>query len=563
MRYSWKEDGRNLAVLILLAVVIFGFGLGSFGLLDPDEPFYSLTAKEMLLRHDWSTPVIFGHPQFEKPIFFYWVVYLCFKLFGVTELASRIGPFSAGLVTVVITYLWGVVLFKKRQIALVSSAVLATATEFFIVSKIVLTDVYLCLFVTAALFFFSLGYENSSIRKRAWFFIFVSCAFGFLTKGPIAVIFPWMAISAFFIFNHETRLFKQFPWMPGAAAFIVIGCSWYVLMTMRYGTYFLQHFFIHENARRFFFAEHPRNDKVYFYPAALVVGFFPWSAFVLGAIFYATKRVIKKDGGRFLKPFVLLFFSLALPFIFLNAAKSKLLSYILPVFPALALLIGAWMFRVCRALKMGALAKTSLKVLSVIFFAALPAALVIGGGVYGYISELNVLTPLLLIGSLLILPFWYALFEAFRRNYTRAFLIVLVSITISSGFVFSWLLPSVQEMVSSKDEAALYNSAVTPGKINLILASKMYVRGASYYTGNGNVAVLTDSPNGPFYTKHDIPLIWSPEKLAEVDKNMFPVYCFIKTKDLDLLKNVTDHKFSITPLRENAHRTLVRLDLAV
>ena len=72
VRYSLKSDGRYLAALLLLTALIFGFGLGSFGLLDPDEPFYSLSAKEMLANHDLSTPRLFGQPQFEKPIFFYW-----------------------------------------------------------------------------------------------------------------------------------------------------------------------------------------------------------------------------------------------------------------------------------------------------------------------------------------------------------------------------------------------------------------------------------------------------------------------------------------------------------
>ena len=158
MDISLKKDFKNLLTLACLCVVIFGVGLGSFGLLDPDEPFYSLTAKEMLANHDLSTPSLFGQPQFEKPILFYWVLCLCFKIFGISEFASRLGPLVAGIATVVITYLWGVVLFRSRRIAFVSAIVLATAAEFVVVSRIVLTDVYLCLFITVALFSFSLCY---------------------------------------------------------------------------------------------------------------------------------------------------------------------------------------------------------------------------------------------------------------------------------------------------------------------------------------------------------------------------------------------------------------------
>ena len=114
MNPSLRKDAYSLIALVLLAGVIFGFRLGSFGLLDPDEPFYTLTAKEMLERRDPSTPVIFGQPQFEKPIFFYWVLYGFFKLFGVNEFASRLGPCLAGILTVIATYLWSKILFKRR-----------------------------------------------------------------------------------------------------------------------------------------------------------------------------------------------------------------------------------------------------------------------------------------------------------------------------------------------------------------------------------------------------------------------------------------------------------------
>ena len=254
MSDSLRQDIRNLAILLLLTSIIFGFRLGSFGLLDPDEPFYSLTAKEMLARHDPSTPTIFGSPQFEKPIFFYWVLYASFKLFGVSEFAARLGPCLAGILTVFITYLWGRALFKKPSVAFIASLILATGVEFIIVSRIVLTDMYLCLFVTAALFCFSFGYSCLKHRKTAWLFIFVFCSLGFLTKGPLGVLLPFFGIGSYLIVNQERHLLKEIPWGWGITAFVLIGMPWYALMTRHYGAGFLNHFFIHENVRRFFVA---------------------------------------------------------------------------------------------------------------------------------------------------------------------------------------------------------------------------------------------------------------------------------------------------------------------
>src|SRR4051812_15880493 len=122
---SFRKDLPFLLLLLLLSGSLFTFKLGATGLLDPDEPFYSLTAKEMLQNHESMTPLLFGRPQFEKPILAYWVFYACFKLFGVNEFSARLGPCLAGILTVLVTYFWGKVLFGRRETAFISAAVLA------------------------------------------------------------------------------------------------------------------------------------------------------------------------------------------------------------------------------------------------------------------------------------------------------------------------------------------------------------------------------------------------------------------------------------------------------
>ncbi len=81
-----------LPVIIFLALswYLFFFRIDAMGLTDPDETFYAQTAKEMLSKGEWLTPHIFGKPQFEKPVFFYWLVEISFKIFGVNEAAARL-----------------------------------------------------------------------------------------------------------------------------------------------------------------------------------------------------------------------------------------------------------------------------------------------------------------------------------------------------------------------------------------------------------------------------------------------------------------------------------------
>lgn len=551
-----------MLALALLCVVIFGFGLGSFGLLDPDEPFYSLTAKEMLQKHDFSTPILFGEPQFEKPIFFYWIVCLCYKIFGMTEFASRLGPLLGGVLTVLITYLWGVLLFKRRTVAFVSAVVLATAVEFMVVSRIVLTDMYVCLFVTASLFFFSLGYENEKIRKASWLSVFLFCSLGFLTKGPIGILFPWMGIIGFLWMTKEMRLLRQFPWVLGTAVFLAVGFSWYALMTVKYGTDFLNHFFIHENVRRFFFAEHKGNDKLIFYPGALFLGFLPWSVFFFSALFYGFRRAFTPKIGTFHKPLLFLVIFFLPTLIFLTLAKSKLLSYILPVFPAVALLIGVWMALAYRAVRQGAVFKFSIRFFSVFFWGLLPLGLVVGGAIYGVKNELGIFWPVLTMAVGLIPLSWSALWFFFKKDLKKAFWLAVTAFAFSYVVVMGWLMESVDGVFSSKKDAALYQILTVEHPDTFIIGSKLFVRGATYYTGNDNVGVLTGDPKRVFYTKHPIAFISTHEDLIRIDKKLFPVYGFLKTKDLRFLREILGNNFSVTTLRTSANRVFVRLDRA-
>ncbi len=499
MKVSIRKDIYFLLILTLLAGVLYGFKLGAFGLLDPDEPFYSLTAKEMLARHDPWVPMMFGQPQFEKPALTYWVLYLFFKFFGVSEWAARLGPCLAGILTVLVTYLWARVLFKKSTAAFVSAAVLMTALEFVIISRIVLTDMFLCLFVTAAFFCFSLGYEHPKYRKAAWVFIFAFCGLGFLTKGPLGLLLPFFGIVSYLLWNEEPNLLsKEMPWAAGLLVFFVVVLPWYGFMAMRFGAGFLKQFFIHENVRRFFVAEHASSDKWFFYPAAIFVGFFPWTPFVPGGLVYGFKQALR-GRSRNQKMFLFLVLSVVPAFIFFTLAKSKLLSYIFPVFPAVALILGAWMYRIYKR-------------------------------------------------------------SRWKKKYALSFALIVTATFFLSGVAFGWLLPKLDNRFSSKEDVAFYQRLSSNSEKRFLLASKLYVRGVSFYSGQSWVGVLIEDPRDAFYTQHPIPLLFSREDLLRIDKGQFPVYCFLRQKEFNWLKNIAGSPLNVSVLATHTRRMLVKLE---
>jgi len=572
MNSSLKKDLYFLSALLLLCLALFSFRLGSFGLLDPDEPFYSLTAKEMVLKQDASTPTIFGQPQFEKPIFFYWVMYACFKFFGISETSSRLGPCIAGILTVLITYIWGRALFRRHLPAFISAVVLATALEFIALSRIVLTDMFLCLFVTAALCAFTIAVRLPLYRKQAWLGVFIFCAFGVLTKGPLGVLLPVFGIVAFMVSNnvgaissinpadrHESPL-RKIPWKWGSLIFLVIAAPWYALMTVKYGVNdFLAHFFMHENVRRFFVPEHKSFDTVFFYPVAVWIGFFPWSAFVPAALIYSFRQTLKKR-TKDQKIFSFLFLSFVFCFMFFACAKSKLLSYIFPVFPIVALMTGGWFYKAYRAFWAGAKSKLSLNILNFIFSVLAVPILVAVVSVMNAKDAMGITGPILGI-ALTVTPFYWASFFFFMRKKCKAaFISTVVGSVLFSAIAFGWLLPSVDGFFSTKYEGAIWKKEQAHKPSGFMLGSKLFVRGASYYTDNSNAGVFAEDVRRLFYTNHSIPMISTREELLKIPVSEFPVYCFFRPKELKFLKKIIEGAFTVTTVKSNAERVFIRLD---
>src|SRR5258708_4390223 len=186
----------DLLVLLLVCFAAFWWRLGVLGLIDPDEPFYAQTAREMVQSHDWLTPQIYGAPQFEKPILYYWLVAGSFTIFGESEWAGRAptGLFATALVLMV----WA---FASRvwnaRTGFLAALVLATGLEFCVMSRLMLTDVPLAFFLAGALFCYWRAGEGEE-RRNLWIALSLACnGLAVLTKGPIGSLVVWFATPAF------------------------------------------------------------------------------------------------------------------------------------------------------------------------------------------------------------------------------------------------------------------------------------------------------------------------------------------------------------------------------
>ena len=330
-----KEEYYAILVLCVLCLVVFFFRLGSHPLWDVDEGMHASTSKDMVLSGDWVTTRVNGKNFYDKTVLFNWFAALSFLVFGFTEFAARMPAALLGLGTVLVTYLLGRRLFGPRA-GLLGGVVLATGPEFIVLSRSVMHDISLAFFITLALSFFFIAFSTGHRRGVNLVLFYASLGFAVLAKGPIGLLLPGLIIGLFLLVKGRLAFLKEMSLGWGALVFLAVAAPWYVLISIRNEDY-VSYFFLKQNFGNFLSkvqAHHP--EHFYYFVPVLLGGMLPWSFFVPLAVVRPLRQGLRNldDGVLFL----LLWFSVI--FFFFSAANSKLATYILPAFPAVALLVG-------------------------------------------------------------------------------------------------------------------------------------------------------------------------------------------------------------------------------
>ena len=328
-----SETCRVLGIIALCLVLFFSH-IAFRPLWNQDEGKHAATSKHMVLSGDWITPTLNGEPFFDKPAFHNWLVALAFLGFGFTEFAARLPNATLGLGCVLLTYLAGRRLYGPGA-AFLGAAVLASTAEFFLVSGTVVHDMSLAFFVTLGLALWLAGY-SSGARERRWFLLSYA-AFGgaMLAKGPIGVLLPGAVVFLFLASRRELRFLGRMSLGSGLLIGLAVAAPWYLAIALRNPDY-ARYFLVELHLGSFLSEEVNHPEPLHYYLPVLLMGFLPWSVFLPAALVRAWQRR-NEDADR-ATWFLLLWAGLYL--VFFSAAESKLPTYILPIFPPLALLVG-------------------------------------------------------------------------------------------------------------------------------------------------------------------------------------------------------------------------------
>lgn len=320
-----KNNKKWFWIILGLTSFIIFFQLGSIPLLDPDEPVYAETAKEMLAFGDFISPRIYGEFWYDKPPLYYWLTAASFKLFGVSEFAARLPAAFCGVACVMLVYRCGCRLFGLRA-GIAGALALTTSIEYFYVAKAAVTDSTLTFFMTAALLMF---------LEKKYLLFYVCAALATLTKGPIGIVFPGVITFLYLLATKNWQELKQLKLPQGILLYAVIALPWYLAMYQLHGTVFLDTFIGYHNLTRFTTAEHSSTAAWYFFMPVLALGFFPWTALLAQSVCAALAK-----GRTQSRELLFLVIWGAFVFVFFSLSSTKLVTYILPMYPAAAMLVG-------------------------------------------------------------------------------------------------------------------------------------------------------------------------------------------------------------------------------
>jgi 4-amino-4-deoxy-L-arabinose transferase-like glycosyltransferase len=355
-----KSFKKPIYILILVCLTLFFYKIGSYKLIDVDEPRYAEAAREMLVSHNWITPYFNYVIRLDKPVFFYWLIAIAYKIFGVNEFAARFPSALLASSSVMFLYYFASKTISKN-VGFLSALILASSIQFIALARLSITDMSLSFFIVATIMSGYLGSVGDDKKRKYWWWLaYFLSALAVLTKGPVGFVLPAAIMGLYFLLVGQLKENLKLKYiLPGILIFLATIVPWYYLVIKIHGKYFIEYFLLKNNLQRFSganFTEH--SQPFYFYIYVILIGFIPWSLSFVPAItkymkelsgnfktgiknaFLSDKIALFKNADartKILLYAAVWFFTVL---VFFSISSAKLITYVLPLFPAMAIFAG-------------------------------------------------------------------------------------------------------------------------------------------------------------------------------------------------------------------------------
>jgi 4-amino-4-deoxy-L-arabinose transferase-like glycosyltransferase len=344
LNYSDRtRRATDTLALIAFCGFLFFVGLQLIGVVGADEPRYAQVAREMLARHDWVTPVLYGNAWLEKPPLYYWGAMLAYKATGgVSDTAAKLPSVVLSCLLVFFIYLWA----RRFRPGMQLDAALITASAVMIIAfgRAASTDMPLAATFTLAMLCWFGWYAGKGKASLFGFYLFLALAT--LAKGPVAVLLAAMIVVAFAALRRDWRLLGQTLWPIGITLYLAVSAPWFIAV-QRANPQFFREFFLQHNLQRFATNLYHHPQPFWFYWAVILVALAPWTVFAVEAVVDAVRgwrsAAQRSEPEEALRIYLSLW--LLLPIIFFSLSRSKLPGYILPAIPAATILLADFILR--------------------------------------------------------------------------------------------------------------------------------------------------------------------------------------------------------------------------
>ena len=333
----------------LLAAVVVAVWFGTLDarhLLRSDEGRYAEIAREMFTSGDWVTIRYNGLKYFEKPPFHLWMTVLAYHAFGVGDWQARLWVALSGAIGTLAMVLAARRWFGAR-VGWLTALVLIAAPSWNLGAHFNSLDMSVsgALACVLAAFMLAQHPDASAADRRRWMWAaWAAMAVATLTKGLIGFVLPGLVLVLYTLLARDWAVWRRLHLVTGSLLMLAIAAPWFVLISLR-NPEFPQFFFIHEHWDRYTSTIHHRMEPWWYFVPQLVGGFLPWTGLTPRML-----GLLRGDAGRSgFRPLWWLAIWAGAIFVFFSLSDSKLPGYILPVYPALAVLAALALERLDRS----------------------------------------------------------------------------------------------------------------------------------------------------------------------------------------------------------------------
>lgn len=330
----WPKGLRGLSFLIIILGIFFSFEMGNRPFASPDEGRYVEIPREMVVTEDYVTPRLDGMKYFEKPPLFYWMQAASIKAAGIDEVSMRFWIVLFAILGCLSVFYVGAECYS-RNVGVMSAGILATTLLYYCHSRIIILDLVLSIFLCGSLWAFFLAFVKKNQSKIPKKYLIISMyalsALACLTKGLIGAILPGFVVFLWMLFTNNWKKLKEVLYVPGILIFLVIFLPWHILAAYRNHD-FLYYYFVVEHFLRYTTKFHNRYQPAWFFIPIILAGLIPWTGLSLMSLTNMVKKSVTKNSENIF--FACWIFGI---FGFFSFSHSKLIPYILPIVPPIAL----------------------------------------------------------------------------------------------------------------------------------------------------------------------------------------------------------------------------------